>query len=80
MKLRDKRPIGPFRELLFRDKDEDPHVGSLTDEEEEVLDMVSNWREGQDADAERRMVKNYIIAMTDIPESEVDSALDKKGL
>lgn len=80
MKLRDKRPIGPFRELLFRDNDEDPHVDSLTDEEEEVLDMVSNWREGQDADAERRMVKNYIMAMTDIPESEVDSALDKKGL
>lgn len=85
MLIRDK-PLGPIRRRLLHDTDDgdeevDHTVGDLSGEEEKNLaDMVKNWKEGQTAEAEQRMVRNYVTTMTNLSDSEVDELISKHNL
>lgn len=79
--LEDRRPIGPLINIDTQSEtvEQTETVNKSTDDP--ILETAENWYQSISKEQnKRKMMKNYLMSVTDLSEQEVNSKLDQAGL
>jgi hypothetical protein len=79
------RPLGPLIESDNDGDGEDTQDGdtnvSSTDEQDPILEVAEKWYKSISKERnKRKMMKNYLMSVSDLSASEVEDKLDESGL
>lgn len=79
--LADVRPVGPIMFESDSDSEQSEEDGNTGEADDPVLETAEKWYDNITKEGnKRKMMRNYLLSVTDLTPREVDDKLEESGL